>query len=49
MLFSCHKGGEKVGIAEGIDKAIAVVAPQMALKRIAARQKMEILNSGYSN
>ena len=38
-----------MGIAEGIDKAIAAVAPQMALKRIAARQKMEILNSGYSN
>ena len=38
-----------MGIAEGIDKAIATVAPQMALKRIAARQKMQILNSGYSN
>lgn len=38
-----------MGIANGIDKAIAAVAPQMALKRMAARQKMEILNSGYSN
>ena len=49
MLFSCNKGGEDVGIAAGIDKAIAVVAPQMALKRVAARQKMQILNSGYGN
>lgn len=38
-----------MGIAAGIDKVIAVVAPQMALKRTAARQKMQILNSGYSN
>ena len=38
-----------MGIAAGIDKAIAVVAPQMALKRVAARQKMQILNSGYGN
>jgi lambda family phage portal protein len=38
-----------VGIAAGIDKAIAVVAPQTALKRTAARQKLQILNSGYSN
>lgn len=38
-----------MGIAAGIDKAIATVAPQMALKRLAARQKMQILNSGYGN
>lgn len=38
-----------MGIAAGIDKAIAVVAPQTALKRTAARQKLQILNSGYSN
>jgi len=49
VLFSCHKGGENVGIAAGIDKAIAAIAPQTALKRIAARQKLQILNSGYSN
>lgn len=36
-------------IAAGIDKAIAAIAPQTALKRIAARQKLQILNSGYSN
>lgn len=36
-------------IAKAIDKAVAVVAPQAALRRTAARQKMEILNSGYSN
>lgn len=50
MLFSCPKGGEDMGIADGIDKAIAVVAPQMALKRIAARQRMALINnSGYGN
>lgn len=38
-----------MGIAAGIDKAIAVVAPQTALKRTAARRKLQILNSGYSN
>ena len=38
-----------MGITKGIDKVIETVAPQMALKRIAARQKMQILNSGYSN
>lgn len=38
-----------MGIAAGIDKAIAAIAPQTALKRIAARQKLQILNSGYSN
>lgn len=37
------------GIAKMIDGVIATVAPQMALKRLAARQKAEILNSGYSN
>lgn len=36
-------------IAKAIDKAVAMVAPQAALRRTAARQKMEILNSGYSN
>ena len=49
MLFSCNKGGESVGIAAGIDKAIAVIAPQAALKRTVARQKMQILDSGYGN
>lgn len=42
-------GGEKVSFATVIDKAIATVAPQTGLKRAAARQKMEILNSGYGN
>ena len=37
------------GIARAIDSVIATVAPQTALKRTAARQKMQILNSGYSN
>ena len=37
------------GIARAIDGAIATVAPQLALKRTAARQKMQILNSGYGN
>lgn len=37
------------GIAKAIDGAIALIAPQMGLKRTAARQKMQILNSGYSN
>lgn len=36
-------------IAKVIDSAIATFAPQTALKRTAARQKMQILNSGYSN
>lgn len=53
MLFSCHKTGEGEGlngIARAIDGIIATVAPQTALKRTAARQKMKILtNSGYSN
>lgn len=38
-----------MSIAGIIDKVIAVAAPQTALKRVAARQKIEILNSGYSN
>lgn len=37
------------GIAKAIDSVIATVAPQMALKRLAARQKSQILNSGYGN
>ena len=52
VLFSCHKTGEGEGlngIARAIDGIIAIVAPQTALKRTAARQKMQILNSGYSN
>ena len=36
-------------IAAVIDKAIATVAPEAGLKRAAARQKMQILNSGYGN
>ena len=32
-----------------IDRAIAAVAPEKGLKRAAARQKMQILNSGYGN
>lgn len=38
-----------MGIAAVIDKAIATVAPEAGLKRAAARQKMQILNSGYGN
>lgn len=38
-----------MGFATAIDNAISVIAPQTALKRTAARQKMEILNSGYGN
>lgn len=37
------------GIAKAIDGIIAAVAPQFALKRAGARQKMRILNSGYGN
>lgn len=37
------------GVAKVIDGVIATVAPQVALKRLAARQKAEILNSGYGN
>lgn len=39
----------EMGIAEAIDKAIATVDPQKGLQRAAARQKMQILNSGYGN
>ena len=38
-----------MGIAAMIDKAIAMIAPEAGLKRAAARQKMQILNSGYGN
>ena len=38
-----------MGIAAGIDKVIAAIAPQVALKRTVARQKMQILDSGYGN
>lgn len=38
-----------MGIAKVIDRAIAAVAPETGLKRAAARQKMQILNSGYGN
>ena len=38
-----------MGIAAVIDKAIATIAPEAGLKRAAARQKMQILNSGYGN
>lgn len=31
------------------DKAIAAIAPTMAVKRAAARKRLDILNSGYSN
>ena len=37
------------GIVKVIDGVIATVAPQMAMKRLTARRKMEILNSGYGN
>lgn len=52
VLFLCHKTGEGEGLnglARAIDGMIAMVAPQAALKRTAARKKMQILNSGYSN
>ena len=32
-----------------IDRMIAAVSPRMAVKRAAARRKLEILDSGYSN
>lgn len=32
-----------------IDKAIAAVAPSFALRRIAARESLKIINSGYGN
>ena len=31
------------------DRAVAAVSPQRAVKRAAARRKLEILDSGYSN
>ena len=37
------------GIARAVDGIIATIAPQFALKRTAARHKMQILNSGYGN
>lgn len=52
VLFSCNKiqiGGESLKFSAAIDKVIAAVAPEKALKRIEARKKIEILNSGYSN
>lgn len=36
-------------ITKTIDGVIAAVSPQLALKREAARHKMQILNSGYGN
>lgn len=38
-----------MGIAKIIDKAVATVNPESGLKRAAARQKIQILNSGYGN
>lgn len=38
-----------MGFATILDNIIGTIAPQAALKRVAARQKMQILNSGYSN
>lgn len=32
-----------------IEKTIATISPERALKRVAARQKLQIMNSGYSN
>ena len=32
-----------------IDKAISVIAPGVALKRVGARKRLDIINSGYSN
>ena len=37
-----------MGIAAVLDKAVAVIAPEAALKRTAARKKIEILNSHES-
>lgn len=37
------------GFTRVIDGMIAAIAPQFALKRTAARHKMQILNSGYGN
>ena len=38
-----------MGFATRLDNIIGTIAPQAALKRVVARQKMQILNSGYSN
>lgn len=38
-----------MGFATKLDNIISTIAPQAALKRVAARQKMQILNSGYGN
>lgn len=32
-----------------LDRAIAAISPEMGLKRAAARQRLKIINSGYSN
>jgi lambda family phage portal protein len=32
-----------------LDKAIAAISPEKGLKRVAARQRLKIINSGYSN
>ncbi len=37
------------GIARAVDGIIATIALQFALKRTAARHKIQILNSGYRN
>lgn len=38
-----------MNFSAAIDKVIAAVAPEKALKRIGARKRIEIINSGYSN
>lgn len=38
-----------MGFAAAIDRAISVFAPGIGVKRAAARQRMQILNSGYGN
>lgn len=38
-----------MGFATKLDNIIGTIAPQAALKRVTARQKMQILNSGYGN
>ena len=38
-----------MGISAMIDRAVATFTPEKGLKRAAARQKMQILNSGYGN
>jgi lambda family phage portal protein len=38
-----------MGIANVIDRAVATFSPESGLKRAAARQKIQILNSGYGN